>query len=98
MASRFGEAARAVTAEGERTRQLSAGLSDEHAARVLWDDWTIGDVLGHVAASHHGLLRRMRGDPPPAAPGQTLAEINEARRQQRRGWPLARVLADLEEG
>jgi MOSC domain-containing protein YiiM len=98
MAGRFGEAVRALEAEGERTRRLAAGLSDEQAARVLWDDWTIKDVLGHVAASHHGLLRRMRGEATASVPGQTLAEINAERRQVRRDWPLARVREDVEEG
>jgi MOSC domain-containing protein YiiM len=95
--SRFGEAARALEGEGERTARLAAELSEETAALLLWDDWTVKDVLGHVAAAHQGLLGRMQGRLPASAQGRALAEINAERRQVRRDWPLADVLAEIAE-
>jgi MOSC domain-containing protein YiiM len=93
--SRFAEAARALDAEGMRTRAL--GLDEAAAGRVAWGDWTIKDVLGHLQSSHAGLLDGLRGTATPL-PGRTLAQINEERRQARVGWPLAKVLADLDAG
>jgi MOSC domain-containing protein YiiM len=99
--SLFGEAARALEAEGVRTRALGREIDASTAARVRWADagepWTIKDVLGHVAASHAGLLRALRGDAAPM-PGRTLAEINEERRRERRDRPLDRVLEEIEVG
>jgi MOSC domain-containing protein YiiM len=92
------DAADALIAEGALTRALGESLREADAGRVVWDDWTVKDVLGHVAASHAGLLRRMQGTIPAAARGQTLAEINEQRRRDRAGWPLARVLDEIEVG
>jgi MOSC domain-containing protein YiiM len=91
--SRFAEAARALDAEGVRLRAL--GLDDAAASRTAWGDWTIKDVLGHLQSSHQGLLDGLRGTATPL-PGRTLAQINEERRQARRGWPLAKVLAELD--
>jgi MOSC domain-containing protein YiiM len=91
--SRFAEAARALEAEGMRTGAL--GLDDAAASRTAWGDWTIKDVLGHLESSHRGLLDGLRGTATPL-PGRTLAQINEQRRQARLGWPLARVLAELD--
>jgi MOSC domain-containing protein YiiM len=91
--SRFGEAAKALGAEGVQTRALD--LDEASAARVAFDEWTIKDVLGHVHASHEGLLRALDGTVTPA-PGRTLAQINEERRQARADWPLAKVLGELD--
>lgn len=93
----FAEAARALEAEGLRTRTLGASLAEPDGDRLVWDDWTVKDVLGHVSASHGALLFRVRGSVPPDAVGSTLAHVNEARRQARRVWPLSRVLEELEE-
>jgi MOSC domain-containing protein YiiM len=91
--SRFDEAARALAAEGAFIRAL--GLDEKNAARIAWDDWTIKDVLGHVHASHEGLLHGLLGTATPM-PGRTLAQINEERRQARADWPFAKVLAELD--
>jgi hypothetical protein len=91
--SRFGEAAKALAAEGAQTRDL--GLDEATAARPAWGDWTIKDVLGHVHASHEGLLHGLLGTATPM-PGRTLAQINEERRQARAGWSLDRMLAELD--
>jgi len=95
---RIDDAARALAKQGERTRAALAGLTEADAARTAWDDWTVKDLLGHVEASHRGLLRRMNGTVAPAVPGQTLADVNEARRQERTGWTLAHTLEQIEDG
>lgn len=92
------EAAKALAAEGELTRQLGAELTDADAARIVWVGWTVKDVLGHVGASFGGLLRRMQGTPAPAGQPTTLDELNELRRAERADWPLARVLEEIERG
>ena len=89
----FGEAAKALAAEGEHTRAL--GLDEAAAARIAWDDWSVKDVLGHVHASHVALLDGLLGTAAPA-PGRTLAQINEERRRARADWPLEKVLAELD--
>src|SRR5690349_10751696 len=91
------EAAKALAAEGVRTRKLAAELSAADAARIAWADWTMKDVLGHLGASLGGLLRRMQGSVPTTAVGKTLEEINGLRRAERADWSLARVLEDVEQ-
>jgi hypothetical protein len=92
------DAARALAARGELTRRVAAELTDADARTIVWDDWTVKDLLGHVEASHRGLLRRMSGTVAPAVPGQTLADLNEQRRRERADWSLADTLAQIEEG
>jgi MOSC domain-containing protein YiiM len=92
------DAAQALAARSERTRRLGAELTEADAQLTVWADWTIKDVLGHVEASHRGLLRRMNGTVAPAVPGQTLADLNEQRRRERADWSLADTLARIEEG
>ena len=91
--SRFGEAAKTLEAEGVHTRAL--GLDEAAADRAVWDDWSVKDVLGHVQASHEGLLNGLLGRAVPM-PGRTLAQINEERRQARASWSLARALSELD--
>jgi MOSC domain-containing protein YiiM len=45
-----------------------------------------------------GRARPRRRLAPWAAPGETLDEINEERRRERRDWPLGRVLEQIEAG
>ena len=92
------DAAEALLARGERTRRVGAELIKADAQRIVWDDWTVKDLLGHVEASHRGLLRRMNGTVAPAVPGQTLADLNEQRRRERADWSLAETLAQIEDG
>jgi MOSC domain-containing protein YiiM len=91
----FPEAARALRAEGAATADLARRLDNAAAGRVLWDDWTVKDVLAHLAASHEGFVLALRGAVTPT-PGLTLAEINESRVRERRDWTLAQVCASLD--
>jgi MOSC domain-containing protein YiiM len=92
------EAIAALEHEAELTSRLVAELSDSDAERVIYDSgWTIKDALGHVASSHTGLLRAMRGDFTGQAPRADLGTRNETFRQERATWPLARVLDELAE-
>lgn len=98
MIDRFGEAARALRGEGERTQALVGRLDEAASAAVVWTDpagdWTICDVVGHVEASHRGLLSAARGEARPA-PGADLAVVNEERRRERAGRSLAHAAGDL---
>ncbi|TAK25041.1 MAG: MOSC domain-containing protein [Chloroflexota bacterium] len=95
-ANRFYEAARALVAEGGRTTAIVGALAPGDERRIVWDDWTIHDVLGHVEASHLALLRGARGDVSPAPPGGSLADVNEQRRQDRKVWSFDHLIASLD--
>ena len=87
----FEEAAKALEHEGARTRALPR----LDGGTVMWDDWTVKDVLAHVEAVDRGLLRALEGTVD--VTGKPLAEVNEERRQERRDWTLEHTLAELEE-
>lgn len=85
----------------ERVELLWAcvGLDEPSLTRVLvFDDWTVKDVLAHVAAWDALFAERIEWVA--AGRGQEVAgvdpeERNAAFHAERKGWPLERVLADL---
>ena len=89
------EAARALASAGDTTRRLVNELGEQGVQQIAWSDWTIKDVVGHLGGSLGALHSILRGEP--RMPRQsTLEEINEARRQERNIWPLAKVMDELE--
>jgi len=79
-----------------------SGLTTEQAARpTLNADWTVQDVLAHLAGAERGhqqVIRALLAGQLAAQPGFDLDTFNQADVAARAGWTLAKLLEDLNAG
>ncbi|HEY8475748.1 MAG TPA: maleylpyruvate isomerase family mycothiol-dependent enzyme [Chloroflexota bacterium] len=92
---------RALLAAQERFLDVVRGLGpDDLALPTENPDWTVHDVLAHLASAERGLLttieRVRRGEPVP--PGYSADEWNARQVSKRRTLPLSDLLAEQAAG